>query len=167
MNFILRKWRLEDAADLAGNINNPKVERNLRDGLPMPYTTPDAEAYIKDCLEADPALRYLRAIEVDGVAAGSIGVFTLDNVYRKSAEIGYYLGEPYWGRGIMTSVVGTACREAFAALDIVRIHAGVYAGNAGSRRVLEKNGFVLEGVQRSSVWKHGVLMDSCIYALLR
>lgn len=105
--------------------------------------------------------------EVDGEAAGSIGLFLGSDVYRRSAELGYWLGEPFWGRGIMTAAVETMCREGFAAWDIVRIHAEAFARNAASRRVLEKAGFALEGTLRRSVYKNGEMLDSCIYALVR
>ena len=99
--------------------------------------------------------------------AGSIGLFLGSDVYRRSAELGYWLGEPFWGRGIMTAAVETMCREGFAAWDIVRIHAEAFARNAASRRVLEKAGFALEGTLRRSVYKNGEMLDSCIYALVR
>jgi len=94
-------------------------------------------------------------------------VFLGSDVYRRSAELGYWLGEPFWGRGIMTAAVETMCREGFAAWDIVRIHAEAFARNAASRRVLEKAGFALEGTLRRSVYKNGEMLDSCIYALVR
>jgi ribosomal-protein-alanine N-acetyltransferase len=97
---------------------------------------------------------------------GSIGVFVKDDVYRKSAEIGYWLGEPYWGRGIMTDAIRQMCRMAFERFDIVRIFAEPFAYNAGSMRALEKAGFTLEGVHRMSVFKNGQFYDSCTYALL-
>ena len=104
---------------------------------------------------------------VNGEAVGSITVMLNDDVYCKSAELGYWLGEPFWGRGIMTAAVETMCREGFAAWDIVRIHAEAFARNAASRRVLEKAGFALEGTLRRSVYKNGEMLDSCIYALVR
>ena len=100
-------------------------------------------------------------------AVGSIGLFLGSDVYRRSAELGYWLGEPFWGRGIMTAAVETMCREGFAAWGIVRIHAEPFARNAASRRVLEKAGFALEGTLRRSVYKNGEMLDSCIYALVR
>ena len=108
-----------------------------------------------------------QAIVVDGEAVGSISLTLGSDVYRRSAELGYWLGEPFWGRGIMTAVVTAMCREGFGTWDIVRIHAEPFARNAASRRVLEKAGFTLEGTLRQSVYKNGEMLDSCIYALLR
>ena len=168
MDFVLRKWEGRDILSVARYINNMNVQKWLRDGLPFPYTTQDAFAFIEGtCLAADPMREIMLAIDVGGEAVGSIGIFKKDNVYRKSAELGYWLGEPYWGRGIMTRAVGQICAAAFGTLDIVRIFAEPFAENAGSRRVLEKAGFRLEGVMRRSVYKEGRIMDSCIYALIR
>ncbi len=104
---------------------------------------------------------------MDGEAVGSIAVTLKDDVYRKSAELGYWLAEPYWNRGIMTEAVRRICRHAFAAYDIVRIFAEPFACNTASRRVLERAGFTLEGVIKMSVYKNGRMLDSCIYALLK
>jgi ribosomal-protein-alanine N-acetyltransferase len=109
----------------------------------------------------------LRAIDIDGIAVGSIGIFLKDDVYCKSAELGYWLGEPFWGKGIMTQAVKQICKMAFEKYDIVRIFAEPYADNTASRRVLEKAGFRLEGILRKSVYKKGQIMDSCIYALIK
>ena len=104
---------------------------------------------------------------VDGEAVGSISLTLGSDVYRRSAELGYWLGKPFWGRGIMTAAVTAMCRDGFGTWDIVRIHAEPFARNAASRRVLEKAGFTLEGTLRQSVYKNGEMLDSCIYALLR
>ena len=119
------------------------------------------------CMRSTSEGELYRAIVVDGRAAGGISVCAGGDVYRRSAELGYWLGEPFWGRGIMTAAVETMCREGFAAWDIVRIHAEAFARNAASRRVLEKAGFALEGTLRRSVYKNGEMLDSCIYALVR
>lgn len=167
MAMTLRPWRETDAASLARYANNSKIAANLRDVFPNPYTTADAEAFIRDCMEREGKGQLCRAIVVDGEAVGGIGVFLGSDVYRRSAELGYWLGEPFWRRGIMSAAVKALCREAFSAFDIVRIHAEPYARNLGSRGVLEKAGFTLEGTLRQSVWKNGELLDSCIYALLK
>lgn len=167
MNFTFRPWRREDAAAIVPYADDPLVARNLRDVFPNPYTLADAEGYVRDCVEREGRGQLCRAIVVDGQAAGSIGLFLGNDVYRKSAELGYWLGRPFWGHGIMTAAVEEICALGFAAWDIVRIHAEPYARNAGSRRVLEKAGFQLEGIQRKSVFKNGELLDSCIYARLR
>ncbi len=165
MEFILREWKESDAADIAEFANNPKIAGNLRDGFPHPYTIDDAKAYIAGC-KADTA-SITRAIEADWRAVGSIGIFPGHDVYRKSAELGYWLAEPYWSRGIMSRAIERLCAEAFSLLDIVRIFAEPFAGNAASRKALEKAGFRLEGELESSVYKNGKIQNSCIYALIK
>ncbi len=165
MDFKLRPWRIEDAESLASYANNSKIAENLRDVFPYPYTLSDAKGYIEFCLGLKEQLCF--AVEVGGEAAGSIGVFIKDDVYRKSAELGYWLGEQYWGRGIMSKAVLQICELAFSNYDIVRIFAEPFARNIGSRRVLEKAGFELEGILRKSVCKNGIIEDSCMYAKLK
>lgn len=166
MNFTLREWRREDASDVAKYANNEKIAQYLRDAFPHPYTQENAREFIESCLNGD-ASEMFRAIEVDGHAAGSIALLRGSDVYRRNAELGYWLAEDCWGRGIMTEAVRQLCREGFDAWDIERIWAEPFAHNAASRRVLEKAGFILEGVQRRSVFKWGKVHDSCMYALLR
>ena len=167
MNFTLRPWREEDAPALVPYADDPQVAQNLRDVFPNPYTLADAEGYIRSCVEQEGHGQLCRAIVVDGKAAGSIGLFLGDDGYRKSAELGYWLGRPFWRQGIMTASVEEMCALGFAVWDIVRIYAEPYAKNAGSRGVLEKAGFTLEGVKRRSVFKNEEFLDSCIYAKLR
>ncbi len=162
--FVLREWQKEDEEELAELANNKKIYDNLRDAFPHPYTKEDAKAYIAmmSANKKDVGL----AIEIDGKLAGSIGAFFKEDVYRKSAEIGYYLGEAYWGKGIMTEAVKVLTAYVFANYDINRIYAEPFARNIGSRRTLEKAGFILEGVLKQSVIKNNIFEDSCIYALL-
>lgn len=167
MDFILRKWQRSDAAAIAAYADNEKIAQNLRDVFPHPYSLADAQAYVDSCVNGDADRQLCRAIEVDGRAAGSIGLFRGSDVYQKSAELGYWLAEEFWGRGIMTEAVRQLCRDGFARWDIVRIYAEPFAHNAGSRRVLEKSGFTLEGVMHRGVFKRGKLCDFCVYALLR
>lgn len=167
MEFKLRVWRAEDAADMARYADNLKIAQNLRDVFPHPYRLEDAAEFIESCMSGDESQQLCRAIVVDGHAAGSIGVFRGSDVYRRSAELGYWLAEEYWGRGIVTGAVRQLCREAFERWDIVRIFAEPFAENLGSRRVLEKAGFVLEGVMRQGVVKCEQLGDYCMYALTK
>lgn len=167
MDFKLRPWRASDAADTARFANNERIARNLRDVFPFPYSLDDAKDFIGSCLEAGEERQLCRAIEVDGRAVGSISVFLGSDVYRRSAELGYWLAEEYWGRGIMTAAVGQICREAFRRFNIVRIHAEPFEDNAASRRVLEKAGFALEGILRRRAVKNGQVHDSCMYALVK
>lgn len=167
MDFVLRKWKESDASGLVVYANNPKIAANLRDAFPHPYTLADAALYVKSCAEAPEDRQLCRAIEIGGQAVGSIGVFLGSDVYRRSGELGYWLAEAYWGRGVMTEAAVRICREAFARFDIDRIYAEPFACNQGSRRVLEKAGFQLEGVMRKGVYKNGETLDYCMYALLR
>ena len=163
----LRPWQIEDAACVALYADNEKIARNLRDVFPHPYRLQDAEGFIRECLKADESREMFRTIAVDGCAVGGISLVRGEDVYRRSAELGYWLAEPCWGRGIMTRAVRQICQEGFDAWEIVRIYACPYASNAGSRRVLEKAGFALEGVLRQAVYKNGAVLDGCVYGLLR
>lgn len=120
-DFTLRPWREADAASIARYADNAKIAANLRDVFPCPYAPQDAATFVESCIRQEGRGQMCRAIEVDGEAAGSIGLFLGSDVYRRSAELGYWLGEPFWGRGIRTAAVETMCREGFAAWDIVRI----------------------------------------------
>ena len=165
--FILRPWLRTDAESIAAAANNPRIAANLRNVFPSPYSLADAERFVGDCISQGEARQLTRAIVIDGRAAGSIGVFVRDDVYEKSAELGYWLAEDFWGRGVMTEAVRQICREAFDRFDILRIFAEPFAENRGSRRVLEKAGFICEGTMRSGVFKNGRVLSYCMYALLR
>lgn len=167
MECVIRPWRLEDAASLAQNINNKRVQDNLRDGIPYPYTVRDAEEYISQMLAADPTEMFAFAIDVDGRAIGSIAVERGRNIHFRTAELGYYLGEPYWGRGYGTSAVRQACAYVFSHSDILRIFAEPFSCNAASCRVFEKAGFQLEGILRCNAVKNGKLLDMKLYSLLK
>ena len=165
--FTLRPWRPSDAEAVAAAADNLKIAANLRNVFPSPYTLADAEWYVNDCVAQGEARQLTRAIVIDGKAAGSIGVFVKDDVYEKSAELGYWLAEEHWGKGVMTEAVRQLCREAFGRFDVLRIFAEPFADNLGSRRVLEKAGFTCEGTMRNGVYKNGRVHSYCMYALLR
>lgn len=167
MEFELRKWNLADPQDIAHYANNKKIAANLRNVFPYPYTLADAEGYIRSCVENSEERQICRAIVVNGRAAGSVGIFCGTDVYEKSAELGYWLAEEFWGNGIMTEAVKQLCQEAFDRFDIIRIYAEPFAYNTGSRRVLEKAGFSLEGIMKKGVFKNGQIQDYCMYALLK
>lgn len=167
MEFVLRKWKKEDAQEIAKAANNPKIAQNLRNSFPHPYSVDDAKWFVADCIAKEGEKQLTRAIEVGGRAAGSIGIFLMEDVYEKSGELGYWLAEDYWRQGIISQAVQMICREAFAAFDLVRIFAEPFANNTGSRRVLEKAGFTYEGTMRSGVYKNGEIHSYCMYSLLR
>lgn len=165
--MIIRKWKMADAKDLAKALSNKKVQDNLRDGLPYPYTEQDGEYYITSMLEADENDTFAFAITVDGKVAGSIGVFRQGNIHRLTAELGYYIGEEYWGRGIMTKAVKQICEYVFEHSDIIRIYAEPFSYNIASCRVLEKAGFQYEGTLRNNAIKNGKVLDMKMYSLLK
>jgi RimJ/RimL family protein N-acetyltransferase len=158
----LRPWREDDRAALLRFANNRSVWRNLKDRFPHPYTERDADAWL--ALARDQPERANWAIEADGLAVGGVGLEPMADVYRRTAHLGYWLGEPYWGRGIMTGVVRAVAAHAMEALGFVRLEAPVFAWNPASMRVLEKCGFEREAVLRKSVFKDGELIDSVLYA---
>ena len=161
----LRPWKETDAPALERHANNPRIAAMMRDGFPHPYTGNDADRFIK--MATAPSHNLLLAIEAEGVAAGGIGIHPFDDVYRKSAEIGYWLGEDYQGRGIVTEAVTALVPVAFEQSDIIRLQAGVFSGNKASMRVLEKCGFAKEAVHRNAVVKNGIIMDEVLYVRFR
>lgn len=163
----IRKWKLSDAKDLAIALSNKKIQDNLRDGLPYPYTEQDGADYISAMLSADENETFAFAITVDDKAVGSIGVFRQVNIHRQTAELGYYLEEEYWGKGIMTEAVKQICEYVFGKSDIIRIYAEPFAYNAASCRVLEKAGFQCEGVLRKNAVKNGKIVDMKMYSLIK
>jgi RimJ/RimL family protein N-acetyltransferase len=162
---LIRSWRSGDEASLARHANNRKIWLNVRDRFPHPYTLADAEAWVAKAPVADPETQF--AIEVDGEAAGGIGLFLQEDVERYSAEIGYWLGEAHWGRGITTAAVRRFTDYAFDAFGLCRIYANVFAWNAASIRVLERAGYQLEGRLRQSGVKDGKVVDGLLYATVR
>lgn len=167
MNCTIRPWRMSDAMDLAAALSDPAILNNLRDGLPYPYTEKDAEDYITAMLCADKSAVFAYAICLEDRAVGSIGAFRQSNIHFRTAELGYYLAREYWGRGIVTEAVRQLCERVFAQTDILRIYAVPFSDNVGSRRVLEKAGFQLEGILCRNACKNGRVLDMALYALTR
>lgn len=167
MECTIRKWKIDDAASLAEMLNNKNILANLRDGLPYPYTKNDAEDYITSMLAADKTKTFAFAITVDDKVVGSIGVFRCDNIHFRTAEMGYYIGEPYWGRGLGTSAVRQVCKYIFENTDIIRIFAEPFSYNIASCRVLEKAGFGFEGILHSNAVKNGQVLDMRMYSLIK
>ena len=167
MKCELRTWRMSDAKDLAAALNNKHILNNLRDGLPFPYTERDAAEYIAAMLAADAHDTFAYAVTLDDRALGSIGAFRQGNIHRRTAELGYYLAEEYWGRGIMTDAIRQLCGHIFETTDILRIYAEPFSYNAGSRRALEKAGFTWEGTMKCNAVKNGKVVDMTLYSLTR
>jgi RimJ/RimL family protein N-acetyltransferase len=160
----IRDWDARDAPALARHANDRSVWRNLRDAFPHPYTLADAERWIRAATGAQPVTNF--AIAVRDEAAGGIGIILGQDVYARTAELGYWLGQPFWGRGIMTEAVGAFTEYAFAHFALHRIAARVFEWNPASARVLEKCGYRLEGRCRRAVTKDGRTMDELLYAVL-
>ena len=163
----IRKWELADAKALASILSNKKIQDNLRAGLPFPYTEQDGVDYISAMLSAEENDTFAFAVTADGKVVGSIGAFRQGNIHARTAELGYYLAEEYWGNGLMTEAVRQLCAYVFAHSDILRIYAEPFAYNIGSQRVLEKAGFQYEGTLRSNAFKNGRILDMKMYARLR
>ena len=167
MEILLRPWREADAAACAVLANDEGVAASLRDVFPHPYAEQDARDFIALCLAADPDEALFRAIEVDGAFAGSVALTRGTDVACRSAELGYWFGRPFWGKGVATEAVRQMCALGFGEWDSVRIFAEPFSRNRASCRVLEKNGFQHEGTKRLSVCKRGKLLDSEMYALVQ
>ena len=167
MNITIRNWKKTDASSLAAALSNKNILNNLRDGLPYPYTEKDAEEYIDFILNSNPNDTFAYSIDVDGRAVGSIGAFRQRNIHFRTAELGYYLSEEYWGRGIMTIAVKQICEKLFSETDILRIFAEPFENNAGSRRVLEKAGFQLEGILKNNAFKNSKVLNMALYSYTR
>ena len=167
MNCIIRKWKLTDAKDIAVALSNKKIQDNLRDGLPYPYSEQDGIDFISSMLSANEDETFAFAITLDDKTIGSIGVFRQQNIHRQTAEMGYYIAEEYWEKGIMTDAVKQICEYVFKNSDILRIYAEPFAYNTGSCRVLEKAGFQYEGTLRNNAVKNGKVIDMKMYSLLR
>ncbi|WP_422927736.1 GNAT family N-acetyltransferase [Singulisphaera sp. PoT] len=161
----IRSFRRGDLDSLVRHANDREVWLNLKDRFPHPYTKDDARAWLQLVTRMEPETSF--AIAVDDVAVGGIGIEPQGDVARRSAEIGYWLGREFWGRGIATSALRAMTDWAFANFEICRLHAGVFAWNPASARVLEKAGYTLEGRLRSSVFKDGHMTDQLLYAIVR
>lgn len=162
---VIRDWQFSDEAALVAVANNRNIWRNLHDRFPYPYTQADARYWFSLLVEM-PEPTYW-AIEMKGVAIGGIGVDLGEGIFAKSGRFGYWLGEQYWGRGIMSEAVRLTSDHALNHFDLTRLEASVFAWNPPSMRVLEKAGFVREGVLRRSVFKDNQLIDLVLYALIR
>lgn len=158
----VRPWRRDDALSLVEHANNINVARQLRDRFPHPYTEKDASAFLKYAAASDDPSNL--AIDVAGSAVGGIGYVPGHDIERYSAEIGYWLGQSCWGRGIVTEALQLVTEHAFTTLNFLRLFALPFADNQGSIRVLEKAGYAREGVLRCSSVKYGRPRDQLMYA---
>ena len=160
----IRRPRGADAPDMASAANDPRIAANMRDAFPSPYTIEDAREWIE--LAGASGWRGL-SIACDGRVIGGIGLHPGEDVHRFDAELGYWLGVDHWGVGYASEAVAAFCDHAFAQTVLQRLHAVVFHGNPASDRVLEKCGFVLEGLSRRAIFKNGRFLDCRTYARLK
>jgi RimJ/RimL family protein N-acetyltransferase len=164
-DYVIRDWRPTDAASRAKHANNPRVAMHLRDRFPYPYGFADAEAFLAMVERQSP--RTFFAIATEEEAIGSIGLSLGEDIHRLTAELGYFLAEPYWNKDITTLAVKSVTRYGFDVLKLNRIFAEPFANNAASARVLEKAGYTCEGRMRASAVKGGEVLDQLLYAKVR
>ena len=165
IEFKLRPWSMKDLPSLVKYANNFNISNNLTDKFPHPYSEEDGKTFIEFARKDDPI--HIFCIEVNGEAAGGIGIHPQEDIHRKNAELGYWLAEPFWRKGIITKAVPHALDFAFRTYDITRVFARPYGRNIGSQRVLEKCGFILEATFEKTLFKNGQFEDELIYAVRR
>ena len=163
MNFILRAFETKDIESLVRYANNPEIARFMTDQFPHPYTEEKGLAFITFATVDSPL--HIFAIEVNGEMVGGIGIHPQSDIYSKNAELGYWLAEPFWGKGIVTEAVKQMVSYGFSSFDITRIFARPFGNNPASQRVLEKAGFTLEGIFKNTLFKNSEYVDELIYAV--
>lgn len=165
MNYKLRAWELSDIDSLVEHANNYNIAKWLTNAFPYPYNKEAGEAFLNSIINDNPTKVF--AIEVNGEAVGSIGIFPQSDIHEKNAEIGYWLSEKYWGNDIMPKAIAEIVDYGFRTFDITRIFARPFSTNTGSQRVLEKAGFELEARLKKTLFKNGEYMDELIYVKLK
>lgn len=165
MEFTLRPWKPSELQSLVKYANNYNVAKNLTDKFPHPYTEDHGIAFIEMAMNGDPI--HIFAIDIEGEAVGGIGIHPETDIHRLNAELGYWLAEPFWGKGIMSTAIRLMLNFAFSNYDINRVYARPFNTNLGSQKVLEKNGFVLEAKLEKVLIKNGEILDELIYAVRR
>ncbi len=160
----LRKLQIDDASQLAALANNKKVWDNVRDYFPYPYTKEDALFFINLTHKQTPLQSF--GITFNDTLCGVISLIIQKDVYKKSAEVGYWIGQPFWGKGIMTQALALITHYGFDELHLIRIYTGVFEYNTASMKVLEKNGFLKEGVFKKAIYKNDQIWDEHRYYLL-
>jgi len=165
VDFKLRPWSMDDLPSLVKYANNPKIAKNMSDGFPHPYGNENGKAFIEMATADDPI--HIFCIDVEGQAVGGIGIHPQNGVKRKNAELGYWLAEPFWGRGIISEAIVRAVNFAFDTYGIERVFAVPFGHNLASQRVLEKTGFALEARFNKTLFKNGKFEDELVYAVRR
>lgn len=163
MNFTLRPWNINDLDSLVKNANNPNIAKFMTDGFPHPYTKEKGISFIEMATKDNPI--HIFAIDVDGKAVGGIGIHPQQDIMKKNAELGYWLGEEYWSNGIVSNAIKQMINFAFITYDINRVFARPFGTNMASQKVLEKCGFKLEARFEKVILKNGEYLDELIYAI--
>ena len=163
MNIKIRKWDLSDIENLFRYANNKKISDNLEDAFPFPYSKEFGLDFIKRVTNEPPTKIF--AITFENEAIGSIGIFPDQDIYRKNAAIAYWVAEPYWGKGVVTSAIEQILTYGFDKLNVTRIYAKPFGTNIGSQLVLEKAGFELEATISNAVFKNSKYLDEKIYGI--
>ncbi len=164
-DYLIRNWKENDVDSIIKYANNQKISMNLRDGFPHPYTLSDAKAFLSMIDKQDPNTFYAIASREEVI--GSIGLVLGTDVHRFSAEMGYWLAESFWNKGIITNAVKKITEFAFTTFNLNRISAAPYSYNKASIKVLEKTGFKFEGIMRANVFKGGKILDQYLYAKIK
>ena len=165
MDFTLRPWRTDDLESLLHFANNFSIAKYMTNRFPHPYTAQAGEGFIQFATQNDPP--NILAIEVEGKAAGGIGLHPQEDIQCKNAELGYWLAEAYWGNGIISRAIPRIVEYGFKHWEIDRIFARPFGSNVASQRVLEKNGFVLEAKFEKTFFKNEEYLDEWVYAIRR
>jgi RimJ/RimL family protein N-acetyltransferase len=160
-NVLIRPWKLTDAQALASIANNRNIYNNVRNSFPSPYTVMNAIQWISLQTEIKPTLSF--AIEFNGLLAGSIGCTLKEDIFKKNIEIGYFLGESFWNKGIATKAVELMLMHIKQYFDVTRIYGEVFEHNKASMRVLQKNGFYLESIRKKSSYKNGAFLNDYVW----
>lgn len=163
MSFSIRPFKTTDIESLMEYANNPKIAANLTNQFPHPYTRESGQAFIRMATQINPPTIF--AIDINNKASGGIGLHVQEDIHIKNAELGYWLAEPFWGKGIMTKAVKHMVAYGFKNLDINRIFARPFGTNLASQKVLRNAGFVLEGKFKDTIYKNGQYLDELIYAV--
>lgn len=164
IEFRLRPWRMDDLPSLVKYAANFDIAKNMMDSFPHPYSEQSGINFIE---MTQRTKNLILCIEINGEAVGSAGIHLRSDIYKKNAELGYWLAEPFWGKGIISRVVPEMVDKAFTQFDIERLFGVVFGRNTASQRVMEKCGFVHEATLKKTIFKNDQFEDEVIYAMRR